>query len=428
MNDSVNISAKATAAKATAARKAVVALLNRMSRDQLTVTERLDDTASTTTFGPGGGLAAEIDVNDTRAYVAVMTEGSIGLGRGYIEGWWTSPDPMTVVQVLIRNMAPIDAARNRLQGWLGPSADLLRRLRPRDSRDRNREDISAHYDLGNDLFALFLDETMTYSSAVFPSLSSDLGVASRNKYEILFDKIGLQSHHHLLDIGCGWGGLAVHAAETIGCRVTGVTISAEQLHEARIRAKQSEASDRIEIVDSDWRDLTGTYDRIISVEMIEAVDWREYDDYFSTIERCLAPDGLAAIQAICLPDQRWERAKSTEDFIQRFVFPNGYLPSLGAIVNSVGGATTLGVVGVEDLTAHYAETLRRWRDQFERKASEVERLGFDERFRRLWRFYLSYCEAAFLERHCTLLHVELAGSAWRGSALRPRSERYEPAY
>ena len=173
--------------------------------------------------------------------------------------------------------------------------------------------------------------------------------------------------------------------------------------------------DQIELLDADWRDLSGSFDRVVSIEMIEAVDWRDYDAYFATIERCMKPDGLAAIQAICLPDSRYDRAKNTEDFIRRFVFPNGCLASIGAISKSVSRATGMQIVGVEDFSPHYAETLRRWRMRFEERLDDVRALGLDDRFCRMWRFYLAYCEAGFRERHCTVNQIVLAGRDWRGS-------------
>ncbi len=399
------------------ARAVIVGLLGRLRHDELTVHERIDGRPTrSATYGRPGTLHAIATVHDPRAYTAVATEGSIGLGRGFIEGWWSSDDPVAVVRVIIRNMGPLDRARNRVTQYTAPVTDRVRRALPRDTRDRNQDDIAAHYDIGNAFFELFLDETMTYSSAVFPDLaapeSTSLADASRHKIDVLLRKLGIDEGHHLLEIGTGWGGLAIRAAGTTGCRVTTTTISSEQLREARQRVEVAGLSDRIDLLDRDWRDLAPPggerFDRVVSVEMIEAVDWRDYDEYFATIERSLAPDGVAAIQAICLPDDRWERAKNTEDFIRRFVFPNGYLPSVAAIRASVSRATNMRVVDVDDLAPHYAETLRQWRERFDARLDEVRALGLDDRFCRLWRFYLAYCEAGFHERHCTVVHVVLA--------------------
>ena len=391
-------------------------LLGRLGREQLTVHDRFEGRpAATRVFGPGGGeLAPHVTVHDARAYRAIVTEGSVGFGRGYVQGWWSTDDLVAVAQVIIRNMTAIDAFRNRTHRAAGWATDRIRRVLPRHTRHRNRDDIGAHYDIGNSFFELFLDETMTYSSAVFPTAETSLADASRHKYDLLLSKLGVTSDHHLLEIGTGWGGMAIRAAGTTGCRVTTTTISDEQLTEARDRVADAGLADRVTVLDHDWRDLDGRHDRVVSIEMIEAVDWRDYDAYFQTIERCLAPDGLAAIQAICLPDQRWARAKNTEDFIRRFVFPNGYLPSVGAISDSVRRSTRMHVVGVDDYTEHYAETLRRWRETFDERLDEVAALGLDERFQRLWRCYLAYCEAGFRERHCTVVQMVFAGRDWRG--------------
>ena len=398
-------------------------LLRRLSHDQLTLLEQIPGLPHTTTvFGgppddPTAPLEAALTVHDERAYAAVAVEGSIGLGRGFIEGWWSSDDPVAVVRVLVRNLSTIDSYRNRLQRVLGPLTDNVRRQPRCDMRRRNREDISAHYDLGNDFFALFLDETMTYSCGVFPTPSSSLADASIHKYDLLIDKLGLIGDHHLLEIGSGWGGMTIRSVERTGCRVTTTTISAEQFGETRRRVATADIDRSVTVLDDDWRDLTGRFDRVVSIEMIEAVDWRDYDDYFATIERCLVPDGLVAVQAICVPDERWERTKNTRDFIKHFVFPNGCLGSVGAISRSVARATSMRVVDVHDLGPHYSETLLRWRQRFLTRIDDAGAMGLDRRFCRLWEFYLAYCEAGFRERHCTVTQIVIAGA---GSPLHPK--------
>ncbi|MCB0969479.1 MAG: class I SAM-dependent methyltransferase, partial [Ilumatobacter sp.] len=295
-------------------------VLGRATTDRLRVDDVVPGRPPThRTYGADGPLApgaieAHVTVFDDRAYAALVREGSIGFGRGYIERWWTSDDPVAVVQFAIRNMAGLDRLRNRTRRWTGWVSDPIRRALPRDSRERNREDIGAHYDIGNDFFSLFLDETMTYSSAVFADPSMSLADASRHKYDLLLDALGVGAGDRLLEIGTGWGGMALRAAGERGARVTTTTISSEQHAEASRRVDDAGLADRVTLLMDDWRDLTGTYDHVVSIEMIEAVDWRDYDDYFATIDRSLAPGGRAAIQAICLPDDRWERAKNTEDF------------------------------------------------------------------------------------------------------------------
>ncbi len=400
-------------------RRIVHEALSRMRRDHLTVVD-LDGTHAVfgATDATGDALAAEVHILDDRAWWALAREGSIGLGRGYLEGWWDSDDPTTVVRIIIRNIEPVDEIRNRISNATGWAGDALRRLMPRPDRARNKEDIASHYDVGNEFFQLFLDETMTYSSAIFPSAEVALAEGSRHKYDRLLGKLAIDADHRVLEIGTGWGGFALRAVDTTGCKVTTTTVSSEQLREARSRVRGAGRDDAVTLLDADWRDLDGRFDRVVSIEMIEAVDWRDYDQYFATIERCLAPDGLVGIQAICVPDRRYERTKNTEDFIRRFVFPGGFLPSLGAINRSLARATRLQIIDVEDFSAHYAETLRQWRERFDAQHRRgAWALGLDERFCRLWRFYLAYCEAGFLERHCTVNQIVIAGPHWRPDGL-----------
>jgi len=402
-----------------AARAAVTALLRRLDTGQLTIVA--PDGTPTIHRGRTAGNEAEIHVLDERAWTAVATEGSIGLGRGYIEGWWTTPDPVGLLQLLTRNLRGLDELRNRWQHATGGLTDRVRRVLPRPGRHTNREDIASHYDLGNEFFALFLDETMTYSAGVFAHPGADMATASLAKYDRLLAKLGVHAGTSLLEVGTGWGGLALRAAESLSCHVTTTTISAEQGAEARRRVEAAGLTDRIAVLDKDWRDLEGRFDRVVSIEMIEAVDWRHYDQFFATLDRLVAPDGLVGLQAICVPDRRYERTKKTEDFIRRFVFPGGNLPSIGSISRAVARSTRLQILDVEDFSAHYAETLARWRTEFDAKIDEVRALGLDERFCRLWRFYLAYCEAGFRERHCTVNQIILAGPQWRpdGLSLRP---------
>jgi cyclopropane-fatty-acyl-phospholipid synthase len=399
--------------RASVSARAIHALLARLYCERLTVHDRIPGRPDArTTYGASSpSIEATLVVHDVRAYSAVLSSGSVGLGRGFIEGWWTSHEPDAVVRVLIRNLSKFDDARNRLHRGTSWATDRFRKMLPHDGRTRNREDISAHYDIGNSFFELFLDETMTYSSGVFPSADATLAEASLHKYDMLLDELGVTAEHRLLEIGTGWGGMAIRAATRTGCDVTTTTISSEQLREAERRVDDAGVTDQVTLLNADWRDLSGQFDRIVSIEMIEAVDWRDYDAYFSTIERCLVPGGSAAIQAICIPDERWERAKNTKDFIRRLVFPNGFLPSVSAIERSLARATKMRVAHVQDLTPHYAETLRHWRNRFDSRIEDVAALGLDERFQRLWRFYLAYCEAAFRERHVKVVHIVISSDA-----------------
>jgi cyclopropane-fatty-acyl-phospholipid synthase len=393
-------------------------MLGRISSGRLEVVEN----GERSVFGPPGDpVVARVRVIDDRAWWALASEGSIGLGRGYIEHWWDSDDPVAVIRLAIANLEP-------LQGWMRRKARFSRLVsgsvslgRRGDEVRRDREDIAAHYDIGTDFFSLFLDETLTYSSAVFPSPGASLDQASRHKYDRLLDKLDVGPGDRVLEIGTGWGGFALHAAATRGCHVTTTTISADQYREAERRIRAAGLEHTIDLLDQDWRHLQGQFDKIVSVEMIEAVSWRDYEEFFATIERCLSPSGVVGLQAICIPGRRYETAKRTEDFIKRFVFPGGGLPSIEVMAGSISSATRMQLFDVEDLSSHYAETLRQWRERFEARQSEVAELGFDDRFRRLWRFYLAYCEAAFAERYCTLNQVVAVGRQWRPDsiALRP---------
>ncbi len=424
-----------------AARRLVMAALEKMSSDTLVINERLPGAAPwSRRFGPSiSGVAGDkplegdLTIVDARAWTALVVEGSIGLGRGFIEGWWFSDDPTTIVRIISRNLGPLDDLRNRARNLYGPVTNQLRRLMPRRGRRRNRDDIASHYDLGNEFFASFLDETMTYSSAVFERPGMSLFDASLAKYDRLLAKLGVEAGHKLLEIGTGWGGMAIRAASQTGCSIATTTISAAQLAEAKQRVRTAGLDDRVQLLDHDWRDLSGSFDRMVSVEMIEAVNWRDYDRFFATIERCLQPDGLVGLQAICVPDKRFERVKNTEDFIRRFVFPGGQLPSIGAISSSLARATNLQIIDVEDLSAHYAETLRRWRRRFEENVAsdpgKMNQLGLDDRFCRLWHFYLAYCEAGFTERACTLNQIIIAGPDWRPDGLTPsRTVNLRPSH
>ena len=287
---------RADGIRAGVSRRLALKLLGKMSTDVLTIRDHSDGGDEVLTFGTiddqdGQSLHAAIDIYDSRAWTALVAEGSIGLGRGYIEGWWDSDDPVAVVRIIIRNLEWADDLRNRITSKSGWATDRIRAVLPKPDRSRNKEDIASHYDLGNEFFEIFLDETLTYSSAIFPSAEAALAEASQHKYDRLLSKLGVAKGQSILEIGTGWGGFALRAVDTTGCRVTTTTISDEQLSEATRRVHAAKRSDDVTLLDADWRDLNGQFDRVVSIEMIEAVDWRDYDRYFATIERCMKPDG-----------------------------------------------------------------------------------------------------------------------------------------
>ena len=361
-----------------------------------------------------------LTVRDDRAWSAVARDGSAGLGEGYFRGWWHTDDLVGLLQVFIRSVSGFDHWRARAHDLSRPIVDPIRKARRADPA-RDRRNVRAHYDLSNQFFAAFLDETMTYSSAVFASPDAPLADASRTKLERLCRKIDLRAEHRTVEIGTGWGSFALHAASNHGVHVTTTTVSAAQAAFARRLFAESGVGERIELLEADYRDLQGTFDRLVSIEMIEAVDWLDVPGYFANCQRLLAPDGVMGMQAIVIADQRYERARATTDFIKQWVFPGGSLPSVTSIANAATQASDLRIIDLEDLSAHYAETLRRWRLQLHERWADLADLGVTEALGRLWDFYLAYCEAAFLERHVSVVQLVLARSEWRpdGLTLRP---------
>jgi cyclopropane-fatty-acyl-phospholipid synthase len=286
------------------------------------------------------------------------------------------------------------------KGWARttqPLLSLFQFLR-RNTREGSRKNIEAHYDLGNDFFKLFLDDTLTYSCGIFESEHTDLREASMAKYDRLCQKIHLRPGDHVLEIGTGWGGFAMHAVRNYGCRVTTTTISPQQHALAAERIQEAGLEDRITLLLEDYRDLEGQYDKLVSIEMIEAVGHRYYDTYFSTCARLLKPNGVMAIQAITITDQVYERVKDAVDFIKRYIFPGSTIPSVTALCQSITQSSDLRLFHLEDITSHYVTTLRRWRERFIERINEVRALGYSDAFLRTWDFYFTYCEAGFAER------------------------------
>ena len=362
----------------------------------------------------GAGLPEiHVRINDPRVYSSLLRSGSSGFGETYVEGWWDCDDLTNLVRVVVHNMSWISGHLDR---WARTTAPLLAPLRALSGIDKvkDRENIRAHYDLSNDFFELMLDETMSYSCAFFDDPSVALADASRAKLDRICRKLDLGPDDHVLEIGTGWGGLAIHAASKYGCRVTTTTISDAQYDYATRRVAEAGLADRVVVLNQDYRDLTGVYDKLVSVEMIEAVGWRQLDTFFSTCASLLRPEGVMGLQAIVIDDRSYERAKRREDFIKHQIFPGGFLPSLEAMIDSTTAKTDLRVVDVEDIGRHYAETLSRWRENLVVHAEAVEQLNLGERFHRLWDMYLSYCEGAFLERHISDVQMVFARDSWRG--------------
>ena len=346
----------------------------------------------------------------------VATKASAGLGESYLDGWWDTDDLTGFVQLVIRNLGPLDRLRSQWDRLSAPVSDVVRKAR-RPDKHQDKRNIAAHYDLGNDFFSLFLDPTMAYSCGLFESSEVSLEEAQRAKFARLCRLLRLTPDDHLLEIGTGWGGLAVYAAETYGCRVTTTTISEEQHAHALALVAARGLEDRVSVLSLDYRDLAGRYDKLVSVEMIEAVDWRDHDEFFRVCSRLLKDDGLMALQAIVVPDQRFERAKTSQDFIKRFVFPGGCLPSVGAINAACSRATDLSMVRLDEFPQHYAETLFRWRENLAKREEDARALGYDDAFLRLWEFYLCYCEGAYRERYVSVVEAVLAKPGWPADRL-----------
>ncbi len=362
---------------------------------QLTVVDR----SGAFEFGQIGasGHAATINVHDRRFYRSVVLGGGLGAAEAYLRGYWDSPDLCATMCVLAQNSSAIAGIEQGAAKLLRPLRSAANWLR-RNTRAGSKRNISAHYDLSNDFFALMLDPTMTYSSGVFPTSESTLEEASLEKYDRICRKLQLKPNDHVLEIGTGWGGFAEHAVKNYGCRVTTTTISDQQHAYAERRFRSGSLGSRITLLKDDYRDLQGQYDKLVSIEMIEAVGEKFLPGYFAKCSQLLKPAGMMALQAITIPDHRYGPYRKSVDFIQRYIFPGGFLPSVGVIANCVGQETDFRFFHMEDFGPHYAETLAHWRHRFWCNIDAVRSLGFDDRFIRTWHYYLCYCEAGFRER------------------------------
>jgi cyclopropane-fatty-acyl-phospholipid synthase len=382
-----------------------------MRHGALTISER----GQQRSFGAkgSGGLTADLVVLDASVWNRVLTGGGIGLGRSYFLSEWDSPDLVALLRLLTRNLDRI----NRLPRRLAPITHALRRpFRSigRPSKSEDRANIAAHYDLGDEFFRLFLDETMAYSSGVFASATSTLEEASRAKFDRICRKLQLGRQDHVVEIGTGWGGFALHAAEHYGCRVTTTTISQKQYAYAKRAVAEAGLEEKVKVLNSDYRDLEGQFTHLVSIEMIEAVDWRHYETFFATCANLLVPDGRALLQCIVIDDGEFERYKTRQDYIRAFIFPGGGLPSNTALAKAFTRASDLRLTDLEDLGPHYVRTLTEWRERLDERWANALALGFDEAFLRRWRFYFAYCTAGFAERHVSVVQIVLARSQWRG--------------
>uniref|UniRef100_A0A7C4LPX0 Class I SAM-dependent methyltransferase n=1 Tax=Schlesneria paludicola TaxID=360056 RepID=A0A7C4LPX0_9PLAN len=367
--------------------------------------------------GTPGQPSVAIRVHRAAFFWKAVLGGTLSVAESYLRGDWDCDD----LTALFRLFARDEQGANGLDRGIARVVRGLHRLYHlwRDNtRSGSRANIAAHYDLGNDLFALMLDETWAYSSGIFRSPNMSLSEASREKFDRVCRKLDLRPDDHLLEIGTGWGGFALHAALHYGCRVTTTTISRQQYEAARQRVEAAGLADRVTLLLQDYRDVQGQFDKLASIEMIEAVGHRHLPAFFRQCGRLLKPNGTLVLQAIVMPDQRYQQYLRSVDFIQRYVFPGGCLPSLGAMLGAAASASDLRLVHAEDFAPHYAQTLREWRRRFEQRLADVYQLGYDERFVRLWRYYLCYCEAAFEERCTSVMQLQFDQPACRRDPLR----------
>jgi len=346
-------------------------------------------------------------------YRSLALAGSIGAAESYMLGAWSSPDLTRLIQLLLRNRALLEGMEQGLARLSQPMFRLYHRLRP-NTIGGSRANIAAHYDLGNAFFALFLDANLMYSSAVFEREDMSLEEASHAKLVRICRKLGLGPEHHVLEIGTGWGGFALHAAREHGCRVTTTTLSAEQHRLATERIRAAGLQDRVTVLLEDYRALGGQYDRLVSIEMIEAVGHRFYPAFFRACRDRLKPEGLMLLQAITIEEHRYAKALREVDFIQRYIFPGCCIPSVHALMTAVAGASDLRLVHLEDIGSHYAETMRHWRERFLARLGAVRGLGYPESFIRMWEFYLCYCEGGFRERALSDVQMLFARPGWTG--------------
>ncbi len=395
------------------AARLVLDRLSRVGRGHLVV--RLPDGSVRTFSGRSEGASPvmELDVHRWRFFPRLLRRGDVGAGESYVDGDWSSPDLVGLTRWFLANEAEL--APPNLLGAIGRVRDRVAHLLRSNTRRQAKRNIHAHYDLSNELYAAFLDETMTYSSALFDRPGLNLEAAQRRKYRRLVEWAGLSAGDEVLEIGCGWGGFAEVAAGEVGCRVTGITLSDEQAAFARERLRRCGLEELVSIEVVDYRDVAGRFDAVVSIEMLEAVGHRFLDGFFAACDRVLRPGGRMALQTITIPDQVYDRYRRGTDWIRATIFPGGHLPSLGAIQGAMARRSSLVVERLDDMAEHYAITLRRWRRRFWAAEDRIRGLGFDDRFMRTWDFYLATCEAAFSQRQIGVLQLALAPCSQGGS-------------
>ena len=368
---------------------------------------RVEDGLGTRSFGEtSAGRPITVRVHAPAFYRMTAASGSVGAGEAYMDGHWDCDDLVALVRLLVRNRDLLDRMETGLARVGGLALRAWNAMR-RNTHAGSRRNIAAHYDLGNAFFQLFLSPDLMYSSALFAHEDDTLEVASTRKLDRICRALALAPGDRVIEIGTGWGGFALHAAKHYGCHVTTTTISREQHALARARIAEAGLEDRVTLLLQDYRDLEGTYDKLVSIEMIEAIGAQYLDTYFGKLGALLEPDGIALVQAITIEDHRYVQARDSVDFIKRFIFPGSFIPSVSAMLQAKTAASDLQLLQLEDFGPSYARTLQLWRERFLARLPEVRAQGFDARFVRMWEFYLAYCEGGFRERSIGVAHLLL---------------------
>ena len=363
-------------------------------------------------FGKKDKLNVTVTVHDLRFYGALAFGGSIGVSEAFMQKFWSASDLTKLIRIMAINQNTMDQLEGLFNIFIKPILKCLHYLN-QNSVKGSEINISKHYDLGNEFFSLFLDSTMMYSSAVFKNPQDSLYKGSIHKLETICQSLELTSQDHIVEIGSGWGGFAIYAAQHYGCKVTTTTISKEQYKYVRQKIKDLKLSHKITVLLSDYRHLKGQYDKLVSIEMLEAVGYQYYETYFKVCANLLKPQGLAVIQTITIADQRYEKAKRSVDFIQRYIFPGSCIPSITALQNSMTQSSDLRIYSIHDIGIHYARTLALWREAFFKRLKDIKVLGFDDAFIRMWHFYFSYCEGGFQEKVISDIHLKLVKPGYR---------------
>lgn len=384
-------------------RALVHSVFSKLTYGQLEIIEGTTHHFFPETAAPGA-LKAKIHILDMSVYTDFVKGGSIGVSESFIAGQWTSPDLTNVIRIFAKAQQLTDKLDNQ-KTLLNKIKNSISHWKNRNTQSGSKRNILAHYDLGNELYTRFLDPEMMYSSAIYPSETATLEEAQLYKLKMICERLQLTKDDHLLEIGTGWGGLAIFAAQQYGCKVTTTTISDAQYAYAEERVKSLGLEDKITLLKEDYRDLTGTFDKVVSIEMIEAVGYAFLPSFFQQCNDRLKDGGKLLIQSITIADQRFEHYKSNVDFIQRYIFPGGFLPSVNVLSQNLTDNSQLVMESLDDIGLDYAKTLADWRTKFLAAWSELTQFGYDEEFKRLWLYYFAYCEGAFLERSISTVHM-----------------------